>query len=300
MSRRHYNLPPLTTLSAFETAARHQSFKNAAQELSVTPGAVSHQIKALEGELGAALFQRRHRGVELTEAGLALFNILGSSFAGISRTLDGIRNRSNAQKVTVGSTTAVAALWLSPAIIRFWREFPDINVSQVAQDQPFVGRADLDFFVRYGKDPDPELSHTALYRDHLVPVASPELASELTGASLEVLAQQRLIHLDTNRNWTSWGDWFRALGYKGTITTETQVNSYSLALQMAGKGAGLALGWQRLIQPMLESGKLVPIGPHVLQAPNKFYLVGRPDDQLSDMALELKTWILKEVPESSL
>ncbi|MCX8955411.1 LysR family transcriptional regulator, partial [Ruegeria sp. NA] len=69
MSRRHYNLPPLTTLSAFEAAARHLSFKEAASELSVTPGAVSHQIKALESELGAALFVRKHRGVELTEDG---------------------------------------------------------------------------------------------------------------------------------------------------------------------------------------------------------------------------------------
>jgi DNA-binding transcriptional LysR family regulator len=223
--------------------------------------------------------------VELTEDGQLLQNTLAGSFSNISRVLETIRDRSAAEKVSVGSTAAVAALWLSPAIIRFWREFPDINVSQVAQDQPFVGRADLDFFVRYGKDPDPTLSHTPLYQDHLMPVASPELAEQLSGASLEELAGQRLMHLETSRSWTSWQDWFRALGYTGTIPVESRVNSYSIALQMARKGAGLALGWQRLIQPMLETGKLVPIGPHSLQAPNKFYLVGRPDEELSDAAL---------------
>jgi DNA-binding transcriptional LysR family regulator len=81
MARRYYNLPPLTTLAAFEAAARHRSFKEAAQELSVTPAAVSHQIKALEADLGAPLFRRRHRAVELTADGEALFQVLAASFA---------------------------------------------------------------------------------------------------------------------------------------------------------------------------------------------------------------------------
>ncbi|MFD1378076.1 LysR family transcriptional regulator [Fodinicurvata halophila] len=87
MSRRVYDLPPLTALAAFETAARHLSFKNAAVELNVTPGAVSHQIRALEEELGASLFVRRHRGVDLTEEGDRLFSTLAESFVRISQRL---------------------------------------------------------------------------------------------------------------------------------------------------------------------------------------------------------------------
>ncbi|MCV6585237.1 MAG: LysR family transcriptional regulator, partial [Marinibacterium sp.] len=118
MSRRHYQLPPLTTLTAFEAAARHLSFKKAAQELSVTPGAVSHQIKALEGELGQPLFLRRHRGVELTPDGEALADALASAFGRVSQVVQGIRDRRIGGRVTIGSSTAVAALWLSGSIIR--------------------------------------------------------------------------------------------------------------------------------------------------------------------------------------
>ncbi|WP_171212010.1 LysR substrate-binding domain-containing protein [Ruegeria sp. HKCCA5426] len=300
MSRRHYNLPPLTTLSAFEAAARHLSFKNAAEELSVTPGAVSHQIKALEGDLGTALFQRKHRGVDLTEDGKALYEALSSSFTRISKTLGAIRNRASVEKVTVGSTTAVAALWLSPAVIRFWRDMPEVNVDQLSQDRAFRDRPDVDFFIRYGRDSDPSLTNTPLFRDHLVPVASPEVADRLIGARLDQLAAERLIHLESeDRSWTTWPEWFQQLGYSGTIPIESRVNSYSVALQLARKGAGLALGWQRLIQPMLQSGKLVTIGPHQLTAPNQFYLVGRPDEDLSDSARALKNWIIQEVQNGS-
>ncbi|NVO54265.1 LysR family transcriptional regulator [Rhodobacteraceae bacterium B1Z28] len=300
MSRRHYNLPPLTTLSAFEAAARHLSFKNAADELSVTPGAVSHQIKALEGYLETALFQRKHRSVDLTDDGKALYEALSTSFGRISNVLSTIRDRSYGGKVTVGSTTAVAALWLSPAVIRFWRDMPDVNVDQISQDRPFKDRPDVDFFIRYGRDSDPNLSHTPLYRDHLIPVGSPEMAEKLSGAGLEELAHQRLIHLSSeDRIWTTWPEWFQQLGYTGSIPVESRVNSYSVALQRAREGAGLALGWQRLIHPMLQSGKLVAIGPHHLTAPNQFYLVGRPDEDLSDSARALKDWIIQEVRGSS-
>src|SRR5699024_8208501 len=114
---------------------RHLSFKDAAQELSVTPGAVSHQIRALEGDLGTALFRRGHRSVELTDEGEALFEVLSMAFSKISGRLRAIRARRAGAAVTVGSTSAVAALWLSPSLIRFWRAFPDMNVTQLVQDR---------------------------------------------------------------------------------------------------------------------------------------------------------------------
>ncbi|MDF9301978.1 LysR substrate-binding domain-containing protein [Tritonibacter mobilis] len=296
MSRRHYNLPPMTTLSAFEAAARHLSFKNAAQELSVTPGAVSHQIKALEGELGVPLFARRHRGVELTVEGHQLFEVLATSYRQISRELSKIRQSAETDAITVGSTTAVAALWLSPAIIRFWREHPDINVSQITQDRPFEDPSAFDFIIRYGKDRNSNLRQTPIYRDRLVPVAEPKTAVELAQCSLEDIARQRLIHLDSpaTSSWTNWSEWFQHLGYNGDITIGARVTSYSVALQIARKGMGLALGWQRLVQPMVDSGKLSIVGRHHIPAPNKFYLVGPPEEELSPNASLLRSWLLNE------
>lgn len=300
MSRRHYSLPPLTTLSAFEAAARHLSFKEAASELSVTPGAVSHQIKALETELNTALFVRKHRGVELTENGSALNEALGTSFLKISKVLDQIRSGDAENHVTVGSTTAVAALWLSPSVIRFWQDYPHVKVNQMAQDKAFTDRPDIDFYIRYGRDPNSSLQHTKLYRDVLTPVCSPDLALELKGAGLEDLTRHRLIHLETeDSTWTTWPAWFHEFGFTENIPVHSRVNSYALALQLARKGAGLALGWQRLIQPMITSGKLVALEEFSIPAPNNFYLVGRQDEHLPAGAITLKNWLLTEVQEGS-
>jgi len=300
MSRRYYNLPPFTTLSAFEAAARHLSFKNAAQELSVTPGAVSHQIKALEGELGVALFYRQHRGVALTVEGEALFGTLASTFRQISHKLAEVRHFGDADAVTVGSSTAVAALWLSPAIIDFWREHPDINVHQVTQDRPIENVRDFDFFICYGRSVDASLSHTSLYRDDLVPVAAPDIAYALQDCTLGELASQRLIRLDGgSQSWTNWPEWFAQLGYQGEVSTGARVTSYSVALQIARKSAGIALGWRRLIQPMIDTGKLAIVGRHSVPAPHEFFLAGLPDEQLSAGGRLLKNWLVEGAQEHS-
>lgn len=301
MARRHYNLPPLTTLAAFEAAARHLSFKEAAQELMVTAGAVSHQVKALEGDLGIPLFRRRHRGVELTPEGEALFQALSSSFAKVSQCLHGIRARQAGEVVTIGSTPAVATLWLSPSVIRFWRAFPAINVNQVVQYRLPRNLSELDLLIRYGPEPDPRFEQIELYRDRLVPVASPALAETIAGGDLALLAGQRLIHLDADdRTWTTWGDWFAKLGHRGPIAAGTHVNNYSVALQVAQDGAGVALGWERLVSPLFASGGLVPVGPHVLEAPLSFYLVCRPDGETSPACRRLRDWIVAEVRQATL
>ena len=300
MARRYYSLPPLTTLAAFEAAARHLSFKEAAQELSVTPGAVSHQIKALEGDLGAALFRRGHRNVELTQDGEALFEALASSFAKVSQCLQTIRARRSGDVVTIGSTSAVAALWLSPSVIRFWRQFPSISVNQVVQDRLARSTSELDLFIRYGPEPDPNFEQIELYRDQLVPVASPALVDTLKSPDLQLLAHQRLIHLDAeDRSWTTWDDWFRKLNYTGPTSAGVHVNNYSVALQVAQDGAGVALGWKRLVGPVIRSGHLATIGRHSLEAPLSFYLVCRPAAEMSEAARKLRDWIVNEVRSAS-
>lgn len=293
MSRRHYDLPPFATLSAFEAAARHLSFKNAAQELGVTPGAISHQIKALEAELGTALFVRRHRGVELTDEGAALFDTLVTSFGKMSRQLARIRRVSDETTVTVGSTTAVAALWLSPTVVDFWAEYPEININQVTNDQPFRSAQGFDFLISYGKSQLPSMSHTALYRDELVPLASPTRVAELAGCSLADLSQKWLIHLEAeNPSWTKWPEWFDALGHHGEIAKGTKVTNFSVALQIASRGAGIALGWRRLAQPLIDAKQLAVIEQFAIPAPHQFYLVGLKDNELSKGALAFKKWFV--------
>ena len=114
MSRRYYKLPPLTSLATFETSARHRSFKGAAEELGVTPGAVSHQIKFLETELGLSLFDRKHHGNNLTDHGESLFAVLQSSFTAVSSTLANLR-RSASDKEAAEQRLADATLGLDAA-----------------------------------------------------------------------------------------------------------------------------------------------------------------------------------------
>lgn len=295
MSVRHYNFPPMATLKAFEAAARKQSFKDAAQELNVTPGAISHQIKALEGELGVLVFNRLHRGIQLTIDGELLFEAVSSSFSRISQTLQQIRENSIDDLVTIGSTSAVSSLWLLPMVTSFWRENASININQTIQDSPFRSSDRLDMYIRYGRNSGGGMMQTELYRDCLVPVAAPEIAQNLMDCDLAALSSQRLIHLDSDdRSWTSWDDWFRQLGHIGRIASGVRVNNYAIALQAAQDGAGVALGWKRLIRPYLQSGQLVVIPPHSLVAPHQFHLISKPDDQLSDTGLKLRQWIVQE------
>ncbi|MEO7468691.1 MAG: LysR substrate-binding domain-containing protein [Sphingobium limneticum] len=297
MSRRVYDLPPLTTLTTFEAAARHLSFKNAAVELNVTPGAVSHQIKALEAELGRPLFQRRHRGVELTKEGGRLFATLAESFTRIGHQLREIRHQGE-WRVRIGATTAVASLWTSRFLAAFWRENPDITIDQTVSDDGFGAVPNLDMYVRYGRDHRSDWDQLPLYRDDLVPVASPELAAALEGATLAQLAEQQLIYLDsTDPSWTSWDDWFAAQDYTGPFARDFRVNNYVIGLSSAMEGLGLVLGWKRLIEPYLGTGQLQVIEGHSIAAPRRFHLVTRPDAELTQPARMLREWFMTSMSE---
>lgn len=300
MVRRHYGLPALTALAAFEAAARAGSFKAAAAELNVTPGAVSHQVKALERELGFALFARQHRGVALTEAGQTLSLSLEQGFSDIAGTIRRLRRAHLDPAVTVGTTTAFSALWLTPRLARFWTEHGDVSVHQDVSDQPVRSMGLVDLRIRYGRLRNPELEEAELFRDTLVPLAAPGVANALEGAELEVLARQKLVHLDAdNADWTTWGAFFATLGHGGPIAGGIRVNNYAIALQAAQDGAGLVLGWQRLSAPLIARGDLVVIGPHRLPAPHGFHLISLPVAKLDANTSLLRDWLLKAARQMS-
>lgn len=296
MARRHYSLPPLTTLSSFEAAARRLSFKDAATELNVTPGAVSHQIKALEGELGVALFDRKHRGVDLTQHGLKLFHSLERSFLDISRVLAQIQRSAEDTSVSVAATTAVSSLWLTPRITRFWKEHGNVPVNQVVSDGAGRHGTTTDLRIAYGKDRNPDKVQTELFLDQLGPVCSPGMREALGVPSLTELARQPLIHLDSDdATWTTWRRWFYELGYHGDIASGLRVNNYTIALQAAQDGAGIVLGWQKLVKPVLDNNSLVLLGENVTRAPEWFYVISDTDDALSPNAILFRNWLLETI-----
>ena len=293
MARRHYDLPSLTTLAAFEAAARLASFKESARELNVTPGAVSHQIKSLEQELAVKLFLRGHRSVELTAEGQILYEAMSQGFAAMSQGVRALRHKTKPDTVTIGATTSVSSLWLTPRLGGFWREHSAIAVSQLVEDQKFLRPFKPDLIIEYATEPPKDRSDL-LFADILVPLCAPGYPrSEAPGPHR--VAQERLIHLDAPaRNWTTWSSWFDALGYSGPVRTAQTVNNYSIALQLAQEGNGVVLGWQRLVAPLIDRGLLEPYCELSSPAPGAFYLVQGAGETSEPVRL-FRDWLLNSI-----
>lgn len=295
MSRRYYKLPPLTSLATFETAARHRSFKGAAEELGVTPGAVSHQIKFLETELGLSLFDRKHHGNNLTDHGESLFVVLQSSFSAVSSTLANLRRSASDQEVTISATTAVSGLWLTPRLSEFWRIHPKIPVNQHVTDNPNSQGVAVDLKICYGFVENESSQKHILFHDELVPVCSPKFAEMHPNPNIEELAQLPLIHLRAkDKNWSNWFSWFNALGYKGKIAHGTHVNNYMIALQAASDGTGIVLGWKHLVKPKIDSGELVILGDTSIPAPSAIYIMSEKEELLHENVKALRDFLTEK------
>ena len=272
MVKHHYGLPSLKMIGTFEAAGRLKSFKDAADELHVTPGAVSHQIRSLEQELDMKLFLRESRAVNLTSEGKDLFEVVSSSLNEIGQTVKKLRELNETQHISIGSTTAVLSMWLSQKIAQFWREYGHIQINQEVRDRPFRRPLSLDMIVEYSTNP-PEETSNILFEDTLLPLCSPEFEGKNI-SRLEQLSKSYLIHLDAkDTNWTSWANWFETLDYNGEISVRHRVNNYAIALQLAQDGMGVVLGWRHLVKPLIESGSLIPLTKYEIAAPGKFYLV---------------------------
>ncbi|MCG6891547.1 MAG: LysR family transcriptional regulator [Gammaproteobacteria bacterium] len=295
MARRFYQLPSLTGLNTFDACARHGSFTAAASELGVTLGAVSRQVKALESELDCPLFLRLHRGVELTPAGIDLFQTLSSSFQQIGRLCQEFRNRAGRAEVTLAATTAFASLWLMPRIGGFWQKYQDINLNHAISDNPLdSGFMNADIRIRYGDGHWRGEKTTKLFDDRIYPVCGQAFAElhDLRGA--DDLLKHPLLQLDSvDPAWSGWelplAQWNCDIGRANF----RRFNNYVVALQAAEENQGILLGWHSQVGALVERGELVRIGTMEIDAPGSFYLAWAENRPLSDSASRLHDWLLE-------
>ncbi|KIC32178.1 LysR family transcriptional regulator [Leisingera sp. ANG-S5] len=289
MPNRPYDLPRMSSLVSFEAAARNTSFKLAAAELNVTPAAVSHQIKTLERELQCSLFNRFHRGVELTESGAYLLVALQRGFEGINDAFEQLRAQHGRSSVTIRSSTAVSSLWLTPRLAHFWRSYEHISVAQIVSDTEKAG-GDCDLSLHYG-DMSRDSGHCrALFRDRIMALCSPRFADQHPIGSVAGIAEVPLIHLDSlETGGTDWQGWAQALGYSGPLKSTHRVNNYVIALQAAQDDMGAVLGWEGLTADLVASGKLVKLLPDTITAPLEFYV--KLHNQSSDRARLVFDWL---------
>jgi LysR family transcriptional regulator, glycine cleavage system transcriptional activator len=271
MARR---LPPLNSLRAFEAAARHLSFTRAAEELHVTPAAISHQIKALEDHLGVKLFRRLSRAVLLTEAGQACVAGLSDAFDRMAVALERLRAQECTGSLTVSTSPALAAKWLVPRLERFQQLHPEIDVRvSAAMRLVDFAREDVDVAIRYGRGSYPGLLAELLLTNEVVPVCAPAL---LEGAcplrTPQDLRHHALLHDDTSTSdgaYPNWPMWLRAAGLEDIDPSRGPRFDYpGLVLDAAAAGRGVALALSTVAAADLAAGRLVT--PFAVAAPTPF------------------------------
>ncbi len=295
MSVSGHRLPPANSLVAFEAAARHLSIKLAAQELKVTPAAVSRHVGNLEAHLGCRLFERLHRRLRLTVSGQGFYRAVADSLATIGDAARQLRSEGEPMQVTVGSTLGFASFWLMPRIPAFTARHPEIALRYVVSNTLADRRdADIDLLVLYGRGRWPGYHATLLLDDEIIAVASPGyLAEHPELRRSDDLRTARLIHLESeNREWETWSAWFDGVGIAGSPSRAGEhFNDYLMAIQAAIDGRGVLLGWRRMIADHLARGLLVQAVPGAVPAQGGYFELLRADRPVTPVTRLLQEWI---------
>ncbi len=260
-------LPPLNALRAFEAAARHANFARAASELHVTPGALSHQIRGLEKQLGVALFERQARGVALTPQGRLLHPGLLSGFALIRDAVQALRATRDSGVLVVSTPPGITSKWLAPRLFRFTQAHPDIELriaASAAYANFFSDGIDVAFRnLPHDHQADPALVYERLLEDEMVVVCSPALMASMgKSRGRRDLRQVPLIHdeqLAGRPEVPTWSDWFQASGVAAPADPRRglRFSSAEHAIVAAVQGAGVLLTHTILAHDELQMGRLV-------------------------------------------
>ncbi|KPC25413.1 LysR family transcriptional regulator [Pseudomonas syringae pv. cilantro] len=251
----------LDLLRAFEVAARLRSFTAAAIELGTTQPAVSQQIKRLEERLATRLFDRIYRGIELTEAGEILFSHVQAGLQSIDSGLTAITEQHQHEVLQVATDFAFAAYWLMPRLHRFHKVNPDVDVSLVTSERTHsMLRADIDVAVLFGDGRFKQGESHWLFSEEVFPVCSPLLiADRQTPLPDDALRDFPLLHLrgESINNWFDWAGVFRALDIpQAPAPGQLRFDNYTLLIQAAIGGQGIAIGWKHLVDDLLDQGLL--------------------------------------------
>ncbi|VEB95544.1 Gcv operon activator [Cedecea lapagei] len=287
-------LPPLLAIRAFDAVARHASFKAAADEIGVTPTAISHQIRLLEESLDQRLFTRSARGVALTPAGEILFRASGGIFATLRDAVESIETLSRPGTLTLSTTSNFLTNWLVPRLPSLHQLHPSLELRFHSN----VALADLngtmaDCAVRYSMQADESLDSTLLHRDRFVLVGSPQLKLR----SLKDLPGMTLFHID-NRHVPSpepsWQHWKSVFGPEDLdVQSGIRFDDETHAIQAAIAGQGVLLASELLVRRALQQGLLHIALPGALPGANYYFVSSRDKARREDVQ-QVKAWLQLE------
>ncbi len=301
-------IPGTGSLKAFEAAGRHLNFTRAAEELHVTPAAVSHQIKEFEDQLGQRLFERTSRAMRLTPAGEILHEAVKEALEGLTRALARMQRARNANRLKVSASTSIAAKWLVPRLDDYMKIAPGTEVQLDVSDRvrDFV-QDDIDLAIRFGNGHYPGSRSDRLFDNTIFPVCSPALVTSKNPLKHpRDLMQHRLIHVEWSGQgitWPNWRMWMLAAGVEDyNEAGGLYLDNSGLALQAAIDGQGVALGDSSLVSDDLAAGRLVQPFALTIKGPPQFayHLVSPAERQNDPLVRSFREWILDEAARTPL
>ncbi|MFA7903305.1 LysR family transcriptional regulator [Pseudomonas aeruginosa] len=287
-------IPSTTALVCFEAAARHESFTKAAQELSLTQGAVCRQIGSLEGFLNVELFRRSHRGVKLTEAGLSYSRQVAAQLDAVERDTLSVMRQQGASVIELAVVPTFGTQWLLPRLMDFQQRQPDVTVNLTNRTRPFLfADTSFDAAIYFG---DGDWSGTQSHRlmgENPVPVCSPALLGGRQTLQAHDIAQLPLLQQSTRPY--AWRQWFSSVGISvATDMTGPRLELFSMLAQAAMHAMGVALIPPFLIQRELGEGRLVVANRHVLRSDRAYYLM-IPERRVESTTLDaFREWLVAQ------
>ena len=290
-------LPSLNGLRAFEAAARHLSFTNAALELNVTQTAISHQIRRLEEELGLRLFERKNRSLVLTPKAAEYLPGIRAAFQDLRFATDRLLLKDDDKVLTISLMTSLATKWLLPRLSGFQEKHPQIDVRiTTSSDLVDFRRGDVDAAIRYGRGQWKDVRADWLMADQMFPVCSPEL---LKGANAlkapEDIARFTLLH--TKAYGDDWRLWLTAAGLPAAIARNPGLtfDLSFMTVQAAIDGIGIAIGHTAFVQDDIAKGRLIAPFDMTLPEDAGYYFVAPEEKTKVPKIVAFREWLLASV-----
>lgn len=292
-----YRLPPFSAMRLFESAGRHLSFKAAAEDLGITPSAISHGVQTLEEWLGVELFFRGNRSLALTEAGAVYLPQVQAALEMLARASETVPGRKPTGRLAVSVPPTFGMRWLLPRLLRFNERHPRIEVTvDTSHRRVELSRDGIDVAIRMGTGDWPGLHSTCLVRETLVPVCAPRLASSIR--SVADLCKNTLLHVTRARE--DWAEWGALAGVDlAGATGGLRFDTIQMALEAAVGGFGVALGRLPLIEQDLAANRLVPVLGPPRVCSTGYWLVMRRETLPRPEANAFRTWIDTELEPSN-
>ncbi|MTI09681.1 LysR substrate-binding domain-containing protein [Curvivirga aplysinae] len=296
-------LPSANALFAFEAAARHKSFTQAAEELNVSQPAISHAVKLLEESLGQTLFRRSHRKIELTKEGRRFYQDVTAGLQHIYYSAQDLHVGQSSENLTISGSTLFIQFWMLPRLSLFEEAFPNVALRLHSTDRDVSLHTEgIDISIRLGDGKWSEYDVTLFAEELVYPICHPDYLKEkpsITGNA--DLMNHRLIYTDEPfRIRLTWDEWFRNAGipnHRGH-NVGLRFNDAEISLQATLDGHGIGLGWNHIVAPMVKRGELIRLPLYTYRSQNAMYMITPKEEGLSPIAQKARDWMMKEMASS--